>query len=124
MQKITLYTAGCISNPKNCIYPDEVTVTSLDDFRKAVSHDHVFAKYKDNYRNINNFVKSNCIAMECDNDHSDNAVDWVTPKDVASTFADVPFYVSYSKNHNKDKGSRSARPRFHVVFPVKTITDA
>ena len=32
--------------------------------------------------------------------------------------------VSYSKSHNKAKGSRSARPRFHVVFPVTTITDA
>lgn len=124
MQKITLYIAGCIGNPKNCIYPNEVTVTSLDDFRKAVSHDHIFAKYKDSYRSASNFVSSDCVAMECDNEHSDNAVDWITPKDVAATFSDVPFYVSYSKSHNKAKGSRSARPRFHIVFPVKTITDA
>ena len=64
MQNITLYTAGCIGNPKNCIYPDEAVVESLDDFRKAVSHDHVFAKYKDNYRSASNFVSSNCVAME------------------------------------------------------------
>lgn len=124
MQKITLYIAGCIGNPKNCIYPNEVTVTSLDDFRKAVSHDHIFAKYKDSYRSASNFVSSDCVAMECDNEHSDNAVDWITPKDVTAAFSDVPFYVSYSKSHNKVKGSRSARPRFHIVFPVKTITDA
>ena len=62
--------------------------------------------------------------MECDNDNSDNPTDWVKPADVASTFLDVPFYVSYSKSHNKEKGSRSARPRFHIVSPVTTITDA
>ena len=86
MQKITLYAAGCIGNPKNCIYNNEVAVASLDDFRKTVSHDHVFAKYKHNYRSASNFVNSDCVAMECDNDHSDNAADWVTPTDVAATF--------------------------------------
>ena len=124
MQKITLYTAGCIGNPKNCIYTNKVVFASLDDFRKAVSYDHVFVKYRDNYRSVSGFVSSNCIAMECDNDHSDNATDWVTPTDVAATFVDVPFYVSYSKSHNKVKGSRLARPHFHIVFPITTITDA
>lgn len=124
MQKITLYTAGCIGNPKNCIYTNKVVVASLDDFCKAVRYDHVFVKYRDKYRSVSGFVSSNCIAMECDNDHSDNATDWVTPTDVASTFVDVQFYVSYSKSHNKVKGSRSARPRFHIVFPITTITDA
>ena len=124
MQKITLYTAKCIGDPKNCIYSNKVEITSLDDFREAVCYDHVFAKYKNNYRNIKGFMRSDCIAMECDNDHSDDATYWVTPADVASTFTNVPFYVSYSKSHNKVKGSRSARPRFHVVFPIETTTDA
>ncbi len=124
MQKFTLYTAECIGNPKNCIYPNETAVTSLEDFQKAVSYDHVFAKYKDNYRSASNFVSSDCIAMECDNDHSDNSADWVSLTDVAATFTDVPFYVSYSKSHNKPKGTHSARPRFHVVFPITATTDA
>ncbi len=124
MQKFTLYTAECIGNPKNCTYPNETVITSLENFQKAVSHDHVFAKYKDNYRSASNFVSSDCIAMECDNDHSDNSADWVTSADVAATFADVPFYVSYSKSHNKPKGTRSARPRFHIVFPITSTTDA
>ena len=74
MQKITLYTAGCIGNPKNCIYNNEVAVASLADFRKAVSHDHVFAKYKHNYRSASNFVNSDCVAMECDNDQTENCL--------------------------------------------------
>ena len=86
MQKITLYTAGCIGNPKNCTYPNEIAVTSLEDFCKAVSYDHVFAKYKDNYRSVIGFVSSDCVAMECDNDHTDNPTDWVKPTDIASTF--------------------------------------
>lgn len=124
MRNITLYTAGCIGNPKNCTYPEEISVFSLDDFRKAVSKDHTFAKYKNNYRSKENFICSDCIPMECDNDHSENSADWVTPKDVAMVFADVPFYVSYSKSHNKHKGLHSPRPRFHIVFPISMITDA
>ena len=38
-------------------------------------------------------------------------------------FSDVCFYVSYSRNYMKNKGSKSASPRFHVYFPTEEITD-
>ena len=36
-------------------------------------------------------------------------------------FSDVPFYVSYSRNHLKVKDGKKARPKFHIYFPVDKI---
>ncbi len=38
-------------------------------------------------------------------------------------FPDVAFAVTYSRNHNKVKGEKAARPRFHVYFPITPVTD-
>lgn len=38
-------------------------------------------------------------------------------------FPDVAFAVSYSRNHNKNKGDKAARPRFHVYFPINPVAD-
>jgi len=37
-----------------------------------------------------------------------------TVADVATTFEDIPFVAAYSRNHMKQKGKRTPRPRFHV----------
>ena len=63
------------------------------------------------------------IPLDCDNHHSENPSDWVTSLDVAMQFPDVAFAVSYSRNHNKVKGDKTARPRFHVYFPIETVAD-
>ncbi|MGX6992157.1 phage/plasmid primase, P4 family, partial [Pseudolactococcus reticulitermitis] len=39
-------------------------------------------------------------------------------------FPDVKFVVTYSRNHLKIKGNKSARPRFHAYFPIFPITSA
>ena len=39
-------------------------------------------------------------------------------------FRDVTFAVHYSRNHLKDKGSKKARPRFHLLFTITFVTDA
>lgn len=66
---------------------------------------------------------SQLSSRDCDNDHSDEPSDWVTSLDVAMQFPDVAFAVSYSRNHNKVKGDKAARPRFHVYFPIEPVTD-
>ena len=48
----------------------------------------------------------------------------IYPKDVQAAFPGVPFYVAYSRNHMKQKGKYSPRPRFHVYFAIDPITDA
>lgn len=124
MRKFHISTANCIGDSSNCIYPNNTEVANRDSFIKAISFDHVTAEFQGSYRSKDKFISSNCIPMDCDNDHSNDEKDWVTPFDVAMAFPDVCFYASYSRNHMKDKGTKSARPRFHVYFPIEEITGA
>lgn len=72
MINITLYTADCTGNSGNCLYPNKAVVTNKDEFIAAIKTDHVTAKYKGNYRSKDNFEYSDCIPLDCDNDHSEN----------------------------------------------------
>lgn len=124
MLNFNCYDATCIGNKNNCLYPNMVQVSDRDSFIKAISFDHVTAEFQGSYRSKDKFITSNCIPMDCDNDHSDDEKDWVTPFDVALAFPGVCFFASYSRNHMKVKGNKSARPRFHVYFPIEEIKDA
>lgn len=124
MLNFNSYDATCIGNKNNCLYPNMVTVVDRDSFIKAISFDHVCGSFNGSYRSKDNFIKSDCIPMDCDNDHSDDEKDWVIPFDVALAFPGVCFFASYSRNHMKDKAGKSARPRFHVYFPIEEIKDA
>lgn len=120
----TVYYGDVIGKSFNCSYPHQVKVTDIESLKRAVSFDYVCAEYKDNYRNNNNFIGSNCLPVDCDNDHSEDSAEWVTPNDVKEVFPDVTFAIHYSRNHNKEKGGKKARPKFHVLFPIDYITDA
>ena len=121
---ITVYTAECIGNAANCLYPNEVKITDELSAKLAFSTDMVCARYKNNYRNTANFEVANALPGDCDNDHSDEPADWVTPEDIADLFADVPYVLHYSRHHMKPKGEKSARPRFHIVFLIDPERDA
>lgn len=121
---ITVYTAECIGNAANCLYPNEVKITDELSAKLAFSTDMVCARYKNNYRNTANFEVANALPGDCDNDHSEIAADWVTPEDIADLFADVPYVLHYSRHHMKPKGEKSARPRFHIVFLIDPERDA
>lgn len=123
MLNFTIYTADCVGNSGNCLYPNKMIVTDKDSFIAATKMDHVTAKYKGNYRSKDNFEFSDCIPLDCDNGHSDNPNEWVTPLDIALEIPGVAFAVSYSKHHNLPKGDKSARPRFHIFFPIEIVSD-
>lgn len=123
MLNFTIYTADCAGNSGNCLYPNKMIVTDKESFIKATKIDHVTAKYKGNYRSKDNFEFSDCIPLDCDNDHSDNPNEWVTPLDIALEIPGVAFAVSYSRHHNLPKGDKSARPRFHIFFPIEIVSD-
>ena len=123
MIKFTLYTSNTSGNLSNCIYPKEILVTDKASMTDAIKYDHISAKFENNYRSTSNFIKSDNAVLDCDNDHSDDPKDWVTVADVATTFEDIPFVAAYSRNHMKQKGVRTPRPRFHVYFMIKEITD-
>ena len=69
-----IYTADCTGNKANCDYPHRVEVDSADVLQEAVKKDHVCAEYKGNYRSKDNFVTSNAIVMDVDNDHTDDQI--------------------------------------------------
>ena len=115
---ITVYTADCIGNAANCLYPDEVNITDESTAKLAFSKDMVCAKYKNSHRSTPNFEISNALPMDCDNDHSDISADWIAPEDIAEFFVDVPYVLHFSRHHMKPKGEKSARLRFHIVFLI------
>ena len=121
--QMTIYDAVTVGSKSNCVYPNPVTVTDADTMKQAAAFDHVCAAYKQNYRSIDNFLKADCLPMDCDNDHSDDPADWLTPFDVAMDFPGVGMIFVYSRNHMKQKGKRGPGPRFHVYFICNEITD-
>ena len=120
----TIYHADCIGQANNCLYPHSVEITDAASLTRAVSRDYVCAAYEGSYRNNDNFLGSDCLSVECDNDHSDDPLDWKTPADIAEAFPGVSFAVHYSRNHMKVKNGRAARPKFHTFFAIDRLTDA
>lgn len=121
--RFTLYRSNCLEVPENCTYPHKVEVTGKDSLIEAVKHDYVCAEYQGNYRSNDNFIDSDCLPVDCDNDHSDDPEEWVYPSDVATAFPSVAFAVHYSRNHMKTKGGKAARPKFHVFFAIDRVTE-
>lgn len=122
--QMTIYDAVTVGSRSNCVYPNPVTVTDADTMRQAAAFDHVCAAYKQNYRSVDNFLKADCLPMDCDNDHSDDPDDWLTPFDVAMDFPGVGMIFVYSRSHMKQKGKRGPRPRFHVYFICTETTSS
>jgi len=142
--EFTLYTANCRGDFNNTSYPQAVRVTDIESMRRAVSLDHVAAKYRNGYalndterktlipchRGINDFDYADAIMFDCDNTPANkNEADippekWIYPKHIKAAFPGVSFIIVYSRNHEKQKGIYSPRPRFHVYFMIDKITDA
>lgn len=120
----TIYSAYVTGNPGNCSYPHKQVILDENSLKSAICHDYVCAEYKNNYRNGDNFIGSDCLPVDCDNDHSENPDDWITPNDVMQAFPGVTFAVHFSRFNNKVKNGKPARPKFHVLFPINYVTDS
>ena len=123
MNGFTLYHADCVGMETNCKYPHKVLVTDDASLREAAARDYVCVQYKHNYRSNDNFTRSDCLGMDCDNDHSENPEDWVTPDHIRQAFPDTTFAVHFSRHHNISKRGKSPRPKFHCFFPIEEMTD-
>ena len=118
---MTIYAAKVRGNEANCRYPTRIDLVDEEAAIKAFSYDTVFAEYRNNYRSKDNFIRSNTIPFDCDNDNSDTPCEWITEDDIAAFFSEVTYIIHYSRNHMKQKGERSARPRFHILFLIDEI---
>ena len=124
--KLTIYTADCTGDAANCRYPHKVDVTSAAELAEAVACDHVSARYLDDYRSNDNFLEATVIEMDCDNDHTEDPAQWVTPEKLAEDpdLGDVEFATTPSRHNMLPKGKLSARPRFHFHATISKCVSA
>ncbi len=122
--RLTIFSASCVGNAANTIYPNKAVITNKDDMISVIARDHVCAEFKKAHRSIDDFISSDVEVMDCDNDHSDNPKDWITPEKYEELFPDVSYIIVPSRNDGKVKGNKSARPRHHIYFPHEPITVA
>ena len=122
--QLILQTANVTADAKNCSYPNKVTVTNASELQEAVKMDHVCAEYKNNYRSIDNFLKSNVVVMDLDNDHTDDPNEWITAEKLEELLPDISYAVAPSRNHMVAKNGKAARPKYHVYFEIEEITDS
>ena len=119
-----MYHADCIGQEKNCQYRHRVEIADEASLLEVVRHDYVCAEYQDGYRSNNNFIGSDCVAMDFDNDHSENPDDWVRPSMIVEALPGVTIAIHYSRNHMRIKKGKPARPKFHVMIAIDPVTDS
>lgn len=124
MRTFTLHTADTVGRQTNNHYPTHCKIIRSADLVTVARFDHVAATYKNNHRSNENFLVSDCLVMDIDNDHTENPEEWITPDSLSELMAGVAFMTATSRNHMKTKGTESARPRFHVYYPINQISDA
>lgn len=117
------YRTDTKGKEKSVSFPIRVDIKDELLFKDLVKYDHVTAEFKGNYRSNDNFLSSEMIVLDLDNDHSNNPSDWIRMKDIEKEFPNIRSIVVSSRNHEKVKGNLSKRPRFHVYFPISKITD-
>lgn len=122
MKKFILSLTKVRQNPKNIVFADTVEVTSVDELKASCLFDHVGAVLRDGYRSNKDFVTSNVVIMDCDNE-DDNPETWVTPEKVAEDLPGVEFAVVPSRHNMLPKGDKEPRPKFHVYFPIRDCAD-
>lgn len=124
--KLTIYTADCTGDKTNCLYPHKQEVTNAAELAAAVARDHVAARYLNDYRGIDNFIEATVIEMDCDNDHTEDPAEWITPEKLAedADLRDVEFATTPSRHNMLPKGGKCARPRFHFHATIEHCVSA
>ena len=124
--KLTIYTADCRGDKTNCLYPHKKEPTNAAELAEAVSRDHVAALYVNYYRGIDNFIEADVIEMDCDNDHTEDPAEWITPEKLAEDpdLMDVEFATTPSRHNMLPKEDKSARPRFHFHATIEHCESA
>lgn len=122
-ENIIVHYANVCGDPQNCQYPHKGTATTPEELKRCMAQDHVFIRFNGNYRNSKNFEEAVTAVFDCDNDFTEDAARWIFPEDISRLFPDVSCVVSTSRHHMKQKGNKSPRPRFHIIFAIEPITD-
>ncbi len=122
--RLTIYTANCIGNSRNNLYPNIHEIESPGEMDQAMMYDHVCAEYRGGHRSGDDFLSSDVVVMDCDNDHSDNPGDWITAEKLDGMMPDVSYVIVPSRHDGLEKEGKGPRPRFHVYFSIGRVHDA
>ena len=104
-------------------------ITTLSDLYRAVSeHDVSGAKFADGNRSQSNFIRSDVLCFDVDNDDKtnqgffDDFGNHLTIAGFTQLFKEYEFIISTSRNHQKQKvtsyGDREPRDKYHVFLPL------
>ena len=121
--QLELCKAKCTGDAKNVLYPDLITSSDAESFKSAVAFDHVCGIFEGNKRRVDNFKSSSLIVMDCDNE-SDDESKWITPEMIDEMMPDTSYVIVPSRHNMLPKDGASARPRFHVYFPIERTDNA
>lgn len=123
MMEFTLSLSGKRGSELNTFYPKTVKVTDQESLAEAAGFDHVCGTYRGSQRSNGNFLSSDVIPMDADNEGSDDPESWMTPEKLSQLLPDVSYAIVYSKSHMKRKEGKGPRPRFHVYFDIPLCTE-
>ncbi|MBY5050828.1 phage/plasmid primase, P4 family [Streptococcus agalactiae] len=121
--QFTLSHSGQTGIQTTTVYPHQVTITDKATLQAIAQYDHVAGLFTNNTRSNANFIKSDVLVMDIDNDHTNNSDEWVTEELLKGIFADYNFALVTSRNHLVQKGDKAARPKFHIYFQINEVTD-
>ena len=90
--KFVLQTADAAGDARNCFYPNRVEVGCAEDLQEAVKKDHVCGSYRKDYRSVGNFLGSDVLVMDCDNDHTEDQGEWITAEKLCPSRSPISPY--------------------------------
>ncbi|HEM4119899.1 TPA: DNA primase, partial [Streptococcus suis] len=102
--KFTLSHSGQTGIQTTTVYPNMVTITDKAILQNVAQFDHVAGLFLNNTRSNTNFIQSDVLVMDIDNDHSENPDEWITVERLKEIFADYNFALVTSRSHLKAKG--------------------
>ena len=121
--QFSLCHSGKTGIQTSTVYPNKVRITDDKSLLNVVQYDHVGAEFTNHTRSNSNFIKSDVIVMDIDNDKTNNPNEWITEENIKEIFIDYDFALVTSRNHMLSKGAMIARPKFHIYFPIKETND-
>ncbi|MGU8041046.1 phage/plasmid primase, P4 family [Streptococcus suis] len=121
--QFTLSHSGQTGVQTTTVYPNQVTITDEISLQTVAQFDHVAGLFLNNTRSNANFIKSDVLVMDIDNDHSENPDEWMTVERLKEIFADYNFALVTSRSHMQAKAGKAPRPKYHIYFQINEVTD-
>jgi hypothetical protein len=125
----TLYGSYEKNNMRNVKFPRKTVINDRATFARFVLNDHLMSCFTtDSVRRKECFVSSNLLFGDVDNDKISDPAMYITLDDIKRAFSGYEVWIATSKSHMIDKVREdgtilSARPKYHLYFPIAEITD-